>query len=193
MTSPTAHTTSKVTWGFTASLDGFIAGPGHDMSWLEACPPMDASVTAALAARVAVILSGRRGYDAAREQAEERGELTSEAYGGAWSGTETILTHRPAELADDPTVTAWDVDVVEAVRRAKELAAGGDVQIISADIARQALEHDLVDELQCFSAPVMLGDGVRVLDVPGGRLVEWELVGPIVGAEAAFGRIYRPR
>src|SRR5699024_4342794 len=97
------------------------------------------------------------------------------------------------ELADDPTVTAWDVDVVEAVRRAKELAAGGDVQIISADIARQALEHDLVDELQCFSAPVMLGDGVRVLDVPGGRLVEWELVGPIVGAEAAFGRIYRPR
>ncbi|RAG67274.1 dihydrofolate reductase, partial [Burkholderia multivorans] len=22
----------KVTWGFSCSLDGFIAGPGHDMS-----------------------------------------------------------------------------------------------------------------------------------------------------------------
>ncbi|WP_114855192.1 dihydrofolate reductase family protein [Brachybacterium sp. YJGR34] len=184
---------SKVTWGFTASLDGFITGPDHDMAWIEAAPPMDEAVTTRLAEAVGVIISGRRGYDAARAQAEER-DLTAEAYGGAWSGTEIILTHRPEELADDPSVLALDVDVVEAVRRAQELAVDGrDVQIISADIARQALEHDLIDELQVFSAPVFLGDGTRIFDVPGGRLVEWELLGPISGAEAAFGRIYRPR
>lgn len=193
MSSPTASRPSKVTWSFTASLDGFITGPGHDMAWLEACPRMDESVVARLAADVGVILSGRRGYDAAREQADQRDELTAEAYGGAWKGTEIILTHRPAELADDSAVMAWNVDVVEAVRRAKQLAAGKDVQIISADIARQALEHGLVDELLVFSAPVMLGDGTRAFEVPGGRLVEWELVGPIPGAEAAFGRIYRSR
>lgn len=193
MSSSTASRTSRITWGFTASLDGYIAGPGHDMSWLEAGPRMDESVTARLAADVGVILSGRRGYDAAREQAGQRDELTAEAYGGAWEGIEIILTHRPAELADDPSVIAWNVDVVEAVRRARELADGKDVQIISADIARQALEHGLVDELQVFSAPVMLGDGTRAFEVPGGRLVEWELVGPIPGAEKAFGRIYRPR
>lgn len=193
MRSSTAPRMSRVTWGFTASLDGFIAGPGHDMAWLEACPRMDESVVARLAADVGVILSGRRGYDAAREQADQRDELTAEAYGGAWKGIEIILTHRPEELADDPAVTAWDVDVVEAVHRAKQLAAGRDVQIISADIARQALEHGLVDELQVFSAPVMLGDGTRAFEVPGGRLVKWELVGPISGAEEAFGRIYRPR
>lgn len=193
MGSSTASGTSKVTWSFTASLDGFITGPEHDMAWLEACPRIDESVLARLAAAVGVILSGRRGYDAARAQADHRDELTAEAYGGAWTGTEIVLTHRPAELADDPAVTAWDVDVVEAVRRAQQLAAGKDVQIISADIARQALEHGLVDELQVFSAPVMLGDGTRAFDVPGGRLVEWELVGPIPGAEAAFGRIYRAR
>lgn len=193
MESSTAPVTSRVTWGFTASLDGFLAGPDHDMSWLERAPRMDGAVIERLAAPVGVILSGRRGYDAARAQADVRDELTAEAYGGAWSGLEIVLTHRPEELADDPAVTALDVDVVEAVRRAKELAAGKDVQIISADIARQALEHDLVDELQMFTAPVMLGDGTRVFDVPGGRLVEWELVGPIPGAEVGLGRIYRPR
>lgn len=183
----------SVTWGFTASLDGFITGPEHDMAWLEACPPMGSEVVAQLADNVGVIISGRRGYDAAVAQAAERGELTSEAYGGAWSGVEIILTHRPEELAGDPSVTALDVDVAEAIRRAHELAGGRDVQIISADIAPQALELDLVDELQIFSAPVMLGDGTRAFSVPGGRRIDWELVGPIPGAEAGCGRIYRPR
>lgn len=183
----------RVTWGFTASLDGFITGPEHDMAWLEACPPMGSEVVAQLADNVGVIISGRRGYDAAVAQAAERGELTSEAYGGAWSGVEIILTHRPEELAGDPSVTALDVDVAEAIRRAHELAGGRDVQIISADIARQALELDLVDELQIVSAPVMLGDGTRAFSVPGGRRIDWELVGPIPGAEAGCGRIYRPR
>lgn len=192
-TAGTRAARGRVTWGLTASLDGFITGPEHDMAWLEACPPMGSEVVAQLADNVGVIISGRRGYDAAVAQAAERGELTSEAYGGAWSGVEIILTHRPEELAGDPSVTALDVDVAEAIRRAHELAGGRDVQIISADIARQALELDLVDELQIFSAPVMLGDGTRAFSVPGGRRIDWELVGPIPGAEAGCGRIYRPR
>ncbi|MGP9537743.1 dihydrofolate reductase family protein [Brachybacterium sp. AOP43-C2-M15] len=183
----------KVTWGFTASLDGFITGPEHDMAWLEACPPMDPEIVARLAEPVGVIISGRRGYDAALAQAAQRGELTAEAYGGAWSGVEIVLTHRPEELADDSAVTALDVDVTEAVRRAREIAGPRDVQIISADIARQALEHDLIDELQVFSAPVLLGDGTRAYDVPGGRRIDWEVVGPIPGAELGAGRILRPR
>ncbi|ASK66535.1 dihydrofolate reductase [Brachybacterium avium] len=193
MATSTIPTAGKVTWGFTASLDGFLTGPDHDMSWLESGPRTDGAVVARLAAAVGVILSGRRGYDAARAQASVRDELTAEAYGGAFSGIEIVLTHRPEELADDPAVTALDVSIVEAVRRAKELAAGRDVQIISADLARQALEHDLIDELQMFSAPVMLGDGTRVFDVPGGRRVQWEPAGPIPGAELGLGRIYRPR
>lgn len=183
---------SKVTWGFTVSLDGFITGVDHDMSWMQNLPRMDGGVVARLAEPVGVIISGRRGYDAARAQAAERDELTAEAYGGAWSGTELILTHRPEELDGDPRVTAWDVDVREAVRRAQGIAEGRDIQIISADIGRQALEHDLIDELQIFSAPVFLGDGTRAFEVPGGRLVRWELIGRIPGAEDAFVRLYRP-
>ena len=89
----------RLTWGFTSSLDGFITGPDHDMSWMSGLSSLAEGTVEDLAAKVAVIISGRRGYDAAKAQATERDELTAEAYGGAWSGTEFILTHRPEELA----------------------------------------------------------------------------------------------
>ncbi|WP_087008907.1 dihydrofolate reductase family protein [Gulosibacter sp. 10] len=183
----------NVAWGFTCSIDGFIAGPGHDMSWLSAAEPNAEGTTEAMAAKVAVIISGRRGYDAARAQADIRDETTAEAYGGAWSGTEIVLTHRPEELAEDPAVIAMDCSVEAAIEYARSLAGEGDIQIISADIARQALEHDLVDELQVFVAPVFLGDGTRIFDVPGGRRVDWELVGIDEANRRSFGRTYRPK
>lgn len=183
----------KVTWGFTSSIDGFIAGPNHDMSWMSVGEPLAEGLTEQMASRVAVIISGRAGYDAALAQRHERDAQTSEAYGGAWSGTEFILTHRPEELAADPAVIALNCDVVEAIERARAIAGDRDVQIISADIARQALEHDLIDELQVFTAPVFLGDGTRIFDVPGGRRVDWELGETIAGAERSFGRVYRPK
>ncbi len=183
----------KVAWGFTCSIDGFIAGPGHDMGWLSAAEPLAQGIIERMAEKVGVIISGRDGYDAARAQRDVRDEMTSKAYGGAWSGTEFILTHRPDEIADDPSIVALDCGIQEAVRRAREIAGDKDVQIISADIARQALEHDLIDELQVFVAPVFLGDGTRIFDVPGGRRYDWELVEIHDGAERSFGRTYRPR
>lgn len=182
----------KVAWGFTCSLDGFIAGPGHDMSWLAAAEPLAEGVTERLAGEVAVIIAGRNGYDAAQAQRDERDEMTSEAYGGAWSGTEIILTHRPHEIADDPSIVAMNCELGEAIDHARQIAGDRDIQIISADIARQALEHDLIDELQVFVAPVFLGDGIRIFDVPGGLRYDWELVETYEGAERSFGRTYRP-
>lgn len=184
---------SKVAWGFTSSIDGFIAAPGHDMSWLAASEPNAEGTIEDMASQVAVIIAGRDGYDAAKAQRDERGEMTAEAYGGAWSGTEFILTHRPEELADDPSVVALNCSITEAIGRAKQIAGERDIQIISADIARQALEHDLIDELQVFVAPVFLGDGIRIFDVPGGRRVDWELVEIDEANRRSFGRTYRPK
>lgn len=183
----------RVAWGFTCSIDGFIAGPHHDMSWLQVSEPNAEGTTEEMASKVAVIISGRRGYDAARAQADERDELTSEAYGGAWSGTEFILTHRPEDLAGDTSVTAMNCSIAEAVERAQTIAGDRDIQIISADIARQALDADLIDELQVYVAPVFLGDGTRIFDVPGGRRIDWELVEIDEANRRSFGRTYRPK
>lgn len=183
----------KVAWGFTASIDGFIAGPGHDMSWMEAAEPLTGGSIENMASKVGVVIAGRNGYDAAKAQHAERDELTSEPYGGAWSGTEFILTHRPEELADDSSVVALNCSISEAITRAQEIAGERDIQIISADIARQALEHDLIDELQVFVAPIFLGDGVRIFDVPGGHRIDWELVEIDEANRRSFARTYRPK
>lgn len=184
---------ARVTWGFTCSLDGFITGPNHDMSWMSGLGSLSEGTVEDLASQVAVIISGRSGYDAAKEQAAERDELTSEAYGGAWSGTEFILTHRPEELADDASVTALNCSIAEAIDRAQAIAGDRDIQIISADIARQALEVDLIEELQIFVAPVFLGDGTRIFEVPGGRRVDWELIAVDDADKDAWFRRFRPR
>lgn len=185
----------KVVWGFTSSIDGFIAGPEHDMTWLASLEHSDEgdAVNERLAAAVGAILSGGAGHRAALAQAEIRDDLTAEAYGGAWSGVEYILTHRPEEIERTPSQIPISCNVEEAIRIGRQAAGDLDLQIISADIARQALEKDLIDELQVFVAPVFLGDGVRIFDVPGGRRLDWELVSPIEGAEKSFGRTYRPR
>ncbi|MDR7329411.1 dihydrofolate reductase family protein [Corynebacterium guangdongense] len=192
----------KVAYGFTCSIDGYITGPDHDMSWLSAAEVDDETLTATLAGAVGAILSGRRGYDAWMRQAD-RDPLTAEPYGGAWRGIEYVLTHRPEELAGDPRVIELgdagpgivpiNCDIREAIRLGRETAGDKDLQIISADLARQALEFDLIDELQVFVAPVFLGDGTRIFHVPGGRRYDWELIGPYEGAERSFGRRYRPR
>jgi dihydrofolate reductase len=46
--------------------------------------------------------------------------------------------------------------------------------VLGADVARQCLEAGLLDEILMFVAPIMLGDGVRVFDHPGGAEVRLE-------------------
>lgn len=44
-----------------------------------------------------------------------------------------------------------------------------------------------------FVAPVFLGGGTRIFDLPGGRRYVWELVEIYEGAERSFGRTDRPK
>ncbi|MGH3392859.1 MAG: dihydrofolate reductase family protein [Actinomadura sp.] len=55
-------------------------------------------------------------------------------------------------------------------------AAAGDsyVNILGADVARQCLAAGALDEILMFIAPVLLGDGVRLFDHPGGTNIRLE-------------------
>src|SRR5262245_5566338 len=70
---------------------------------------------------------------------------------------------------DDGTFISEDIEA--AVARAREAAGGKDVGLFGADLARQSLERGLLDEIIVDLAPVLLGDGVRLFAVPGGRRV----------------------
>ena len=83
-----------------------------------------------------------------------------------------MLTHSPpAEPV--PDVTFLD-DVGAAVAAAQEAAGDRYVNVLGADVARQCLAAGLLDEVLVFVAPVLLGDGTRLLSWPGGTDVRLE-------------------
>jgi dihydrofolate reductase len=150
------------------SLDGFIAGPGHDMSWTGGAEYDTSSQLADEVARsTGVVLAGRGWYEVA--SADDGGAVAG-IYGGAWSGPVLVLTHHPEQLASDRTVEAVP-DLESALARAEELAEGRAVSIFGADVARQVLALGRLDEIIVQIVPVVLGGGVRLFgDAPAPRV-----------------------
>ena len=57
-------------------------------------------------------------------------------------------------------------------------AAGGkNLEVFSPTIGRQLLELGLIDEIDLHILPVLLGDGIRLYDNPGGEPVRLHRVG----------------
>src|ERR1019366_5000389 len=107
----------KLLYSATMSLDGFIAGPGGDMSWLA--EHLGPNPTADhVIGKIGALLVGSRTF---------RG--------------------------DDPDKY---------------------VNVLGASTARQCLDAGLLDEILVCIAPVLLGDGVRLLDRRGGTNVKLE-------------------
>src|SRR5919107_777532 len=65
-------------------------------------------------------------------------------------------------------------DVTGAVDEARKAAGDRYVNVLGADVARQCLAAGLLDEILMFVVPVLLGDGVRMFEHPGGTLVRLE-------------------
>ena len=68
---------------------------------------------------------------------------------------------------------------------------GKNVEVLSPTIGRQLLERGLIDEIDLHIAPVLLGDGIRLFDNPGGAPLRLELLN---GGDrtAAVNVRYRP-
>jgi dihydrofolate reductase len=158
---------AKVLYSATMSLDGFIAGPGGDMSWLTEFLGEPDPTAEAIVEQIGSILVGRRtwGGDYPHKGTDKEG-----AFEGAWHGPQFVLTHEPPPIAEPGTV--FLTDLAEAVDAAKDAAGDKYVNILGAEVARQALEAGLVDEILVFVAPVLLGDGVRLFTHPGGTKIK---------------------
>ena len=157
---------SKLLYSATMSLDGFIAGPGGDMQWTNGLTFEPSPTADALVDQVGCLLIGRRTFfgDDPNRDTEAEG-----AFGGQYDGPAVLLTrHPPAEPVAGVEV---ETDLHAAVRRAKKLAGDRYVNVLGAETARSCLEAGLLDEVLVFVAPVLLGDGVRLFEHPGGRQV----------------------
>ena len=150
----------KVLWHFTMSLDGFVAGPNHEMGWMTGITFRPGLVDEYVETTGAV-LGGRDGWDAAVDK--------SPPYGGAWQGPIFVLTHHPEDATPADGVTFLNCGPAEAVRIGLEAAAGKNLEVFSPTIGRQLLELGLIDEIDLHIAPILLGEGVRLYDNPGGQ------------------------
>jgi dihydrofolate reductase len=157
----------KVLWHFTMSLDGFVAGPNHEMDWMTGTSFRPGLVEEYVETTGAV-LGGRDGFDAYPD--------VSLIYGGAWHGPVFVLTHHPEDAQPANGVTFLSCDVAEAARIGLEAAAGKNLEVFSPTIGRQLLERGLIDEIDLHIAPVLLGVGIRLLDKPGGAPIRVELL-----------------
>jgi dihydrofolate reductase len=64
--------------------------------------------------------------------------------------------------------------------------------VFGADLARQCMERGLLDEFHVHLAPVMLGDGIRLLDAPGIGPVRWERILDSGSGAQVLDLRYRP-
>jgi dihydrofolate reductase len=169
---------TKVLAGITTSVDGYIAGPddgpGKGLGeggerlhyWVFGGPwsydeePRGEPTGEAAAwleeamSRVGAVVGGRWTYEAARRWGDKN----------PWGLPFFIVTHRPEEQPDGNEFV-FVSGVKDAIARAKEAAGDKDVHVMGgADTIRQALDHDLVDELTIIVAPVVLGGGKRLFE-----------------------------
>ncbi|MEU6266861.1 dihydrofolate reductase family protein [Saccharopolyspora shandongensis] len=172
----------KVLWHFTMSLDGFVAGPDHEMDWMAGTTFRD-DLIQEYATTTGAVLGGRDGWDHFPDP--------SGIYGSAWNGPVFVLTHHPEDATPTDGVTFLNCGPAEAVRIGLEAAGGKNLEVFSADIGRQLLELGLIDEIDLHIAPVLLGDGVRLYDNPGGVPIRLHRAGTDDPAAAIAVR-YRP-
>ena len=135
------------------SLDGCIAGPGGDLSFLDTVttdPPEDTGF-ATLLRTVDALVMGRTTYEtvAAFDPWPYEGKRT------------LVLTHRPlAARAGIETSGGPLADILEALGN----EGVAHVYLDGGDVVRQALTADLIDRLTLSWVPVVLGKGMRLFD-----------------------------
>lgn len=131
------------------SLDGLIAGPDDDLSWLEGADAGGEDYGyRAFMAETAAILMGRRTYDVV-------------ARFESWPYGETPVFVATSRALDPvvPTVTAI-AGAASELLAAVRARTDGAVYLDGGALIRSFLDESLIDELTITVVPVVLGDGL---------------------------------
>lgn len=146
----------KVKLFIALSLDGYIAGPDDDLSFLSRFEGEDFGHTE-FSETVDTYIVGRRTYEVVMEIA---GNFpAADQYEHCY-----VVTRQ--DLPDQPGITFYQGDGVELVRKlkakpGKDIYCDGGAQLI-----KSLMQERLVDEFTLFLMPIFLGDGIQLF--PGG-------------------------
>jgi dihydrofolate reductase len=152
------------------SVDGFIAGPNDDLSWLP--PPDPADPTQAgfreFLAEIGALLMGRRTYDVVA------------GFGGEWPYGDRpvfVATTRPLPAATPaPTVRRAEGPLEAMIDAAVRAAGPRDVYVDGGALVRAVSSAGRLDEMTLTTVPVVLGAGTPLFDASTPERVGLELV-----------------
>jgi dihydrofolate reductase len=148
--------TARLRLHAAVSLDGCLADAQGGVGWLAPFEGADYGTDRFLA-EVGCVLTGRTTYDQARGF-------------GAWpyAGKRVVVMTNRALDADAPEgVEAARGDVGAVVARLRAQTAGDIWLLGGAALAQDCLAHGLVDSIELFVMPLLLGAGLRLFAQDG--------------------------
>jgi dihydrofolate reductase len=176
-----------------ATLDGFIADPEHDLSWLLQLDDAsfdpdgvgDANPYEPFIADVTVLAMGSTTYSWVREHLS-----------GPWPYGDRptyVFSHRAQEPMPSANLTFTDAPVTDVHAAMTRDAGDGNVWLVGGgDLVGQFLDHDLLDEIWLTLAPVTLGAGAPLL--PRRHTAPMRLLSAVAAPNGTFAHLrYRVR
>jgi dihydrofolate reductase len=166
---------SKLIYLILASLDGYVADKDGKFDWAEPDEEVHAFVNE-LARPVGTYLYGRGMYEVmiaweTLDLADQPSVMKD--FAEIWQAAEKIVFSRTLESVSSAKTRLEPEFEADAIRRLKE-QTGHDCAVAGPGLAAEALKAGLVDELQLFLAPVIVGGGKRAL--PDDVRVDLELL-----------------
>jgi dihydrofolate reductase len=156
---------AKLVYGAIASLDGYVEDASGKFDWAAPDEEVHAFVND-VERPIGTYLYGRRMYETmvfweTAGLADDDPEVVRD-FASLWRAADKIVFSKTLTSATTArTQTERDFDP-ESIRRLKQ-SAEADVSVGGAELAGQALAAGLVDEIQLFLVPVIVGGGKRAL------------------------------
>jgi dihydrofolate reductase len=155
---------ARLIYSAIASLDGYTADASGGFEWAAPGPEVHAFVND-LERGAGTYLYGRRMYETmgvweTMDVSEEPQVMRD--YAEIWRAADKVVYSRTLAEAWTPRTRVERTFDVDAVRELKA-AAGRDLTIGGPGLAAHALRAGLVDEIQLFLVPVVIGGGTRAL------------------------------
>jgi dihydrofolate reductase len=167
---------AKLIYSAIASLDGYVADEEGKFDWSAPDEEVHSFVNE-LERPIGTYLLGRRMYEvlAYWETADAIADLPPFAHEFAeiWQAADKIVYSKTLDTVSSAR-TRIERDFEPEVIRQLKATAGRDITVGGPELAAQAIEAGLVDELQLFVTPIVVGGGKPSL--PKGVRVALELL-----------------
>lgn len=164
---------ARLIYSAIMSLDGYVADENGNFDWAAPDEEVHTFVND-LERSVGTYLYGRRMYEvmAYWETAGSDQPAFIRDFAQIWKSADKIVYSKTLKTASSARTRIEEDFDAEAVRQMKASAAK-DITVGGPHLAAQAISARLVDELQLFVAPVVVGGGNRAL--PDGVRMNLEL------------------